>query len=79
MKYWTYILLTEKNTLYTGICQNLEKRFVEHLSGTGAKYTRSHKPVKIVWAKEFETKSEAMKEEWRIKHLKRAKKLELIQ
>ena len=81
MKYYTYILLTDKNTLYTGICCDLEKRFEEHLSGTkkgGAKYTRAFKPVKFVWHNEFEDKSTAMKEEARIKKLTRAQKLELI-
>lgn len=80
MKYWTYILLTEKNTLYTGICIDVEKRFEEHLAGVskkGAKYTNANKPVKIVYKCEFENKSLAMKEEMRIKKLPRAKKLEL--
>lgn len=82
MKYWTYILLTEKNTLYTGICLDVQKRFEEHLDGSskgkkGAKYTNANKPVKILYKCEFETKSLAMKEEWRIKRLSREKKLEL--
>ena len=83
MKYWTYILLTEKGTLYTGVAIDVEKRFQEHLEGStkgkkGAKYTNSNKPVKIVYKKQFESKSLAMKEEWRIKHLKREEKLKLI-
>lgn len=84
MKYWTYILLTEKGTLYTGVAIDVEKRFQEHLEGStkgkkGAKYTNSNKPVKIVYKKQFESKSLAMKEEWRIKHLKREEKLKLIE
>jgi putative endonuclease len=84
MKYWTYILLTEKGTLYTGVAIDVEKRFQEHLEGStkgkkGAKYTNSNKPVKIVYKKLFESKSLAMKEEWRIKHLKREEKLKLIE
>ena len=78
MKYYLYILQTQDNTLYCGIALDVEKRFNEHLSGKGAKYTRAHKPLKIVYKKEFETKSEALKEEIRIKKLSRAKKLELI-
>lgn len=77
-KYFTYILLTEQNTLYCGYTDNVEKRFQAHLEGKGAKYTRSHKPIKIVYQKEFETKSDAMKEERRIKKLSRFKKLKLI-
>ena len=80
MKYWTYILLTERNTLYTGICTDVEKRFQQHLEGVkkgGAKYTNANKPIKILYRREFEDKSSAMKEEMRIKKLSRAKKLEL--
>lgn len=77
-KYFTYILLTEQNTLYCGYTDNVEKRFQVHLEGKGAKYTRSHKPIKIVYQKEFETKSDAMKEERRIKKLSRFEKLKLI-
>ena len=83
MKYWTYILETKKGTLYTGVAIDVEKRFQEHLEGSakgkkGAKYTNSNKPVKIVYKRQFESKSLAMKEEWRIKHLKREEKLKLI-
>lgn len=77
-KYFTYILLTEQNTLYCGYTNDVEKRFQAHLEGKGAKYTRSHKPIKIVYQKEFETKSDAMKEERRIKKLSRFEKLKLI-
>ena len=77
-KYFTYILLTEQNTLYCGYTDDVEKRFQAHLEGKGAKYTRSHKPIKIVYQKEFETKSDVMKEERRIKKLSRFEKLKLI-
>ncbi len=77
--HFVYILLTEKNTLYCGYTDDLEKRYKEHITGKGAKYTRAFKPVKIVYSKEFPTKSEALKEEYRIKHkLSRKQKLELI-
>ena len=78
-KFYVYMLLTERNTLYCGYTDDVEKRFKEHLSGKGAKYTRANKPVKIVYTKEFDTKSEAQKEEYRIKHkLTKKQKLELI-
>lgn len=78
-KFYVYMLLTERNTLYCGYTDDVEKRFKEHLSGKGAKYTKANKPVKIVYTKEFDTKSEAQKEEYRIKHkLTKKQKLELI-
>lgn len=78
-KHFIYILLTERGTLYCGYTDNVDKRFKAHIEGKGAKYTKANKPVKIVYQKEFETKSEALKEEYRIKHkLTRKQKLELI-
>ncbi len=80
MKYWAYIILTIDNTLYTGIALDVEKRFEEHLAGIkahGAKYTNAHKPLRVVYKKEFESKSLAMKEECRIKKLTRKEKLKL--
>jgi len=77
-KHFVYILLTEQNTLYCGYTDNVEKRFEAHKCGKGAKYTKANKPLKIVYTKEFKTKSEALKEEYRIKKLPRDKKLELI-
>ncbi len=77
-KHFVYILLTERNTLYCGYTDNVEKRFEAHKNGKGAKYTKANKPIKVIYTKEFETKSEALKEEHRIKKLSRNKKLELI-
>ena len=77
-KHFVYILETENDTLYCGYTDDIEKRFQAHLDGKGAKYTKANKPVKIVWKKEFETKSEALKEEYRIKKLTRKQKEELI-
>lgn len=76
--FYVYILLTENNTLYCGYTDDVEKRFKLHIEGKGAKYTRANKPVKIVYKKEFKTKIEAQKEEYRIKHLPKKAKLELI-
>lgn len=77
-KFFTYILLTENDTFYCGYTDNIEKRFKAHCEGRGAKYTKANKPVKILWHKEFDNKIDAQKEEYRIKHLTRAKKLDLI-
>ncbi len=76
--YFTYIILTERNTYYCGYTDDLEKRFEKHKAGLAAKYTRANKPVKFVYTKEFRTKSEAMKEECRIKAMTRKQKEALI-
>jgi len=77
-KHFVYILETVNNKLYCGYTDDVEKRFKAHINGTGAKFTRANKPLKIVYQKEFATKSEALKEEYRIKKLPRIKKIELI-
>ncbi len=76
-KFYTYIILTVNNKLYCGYTDDLEKRFELHTQGKAAKYTRANKPLKIVYSKEFPNKSEAMKEECRIKTLTRKQKEEL--
>ena len=77
-KFYVYILLTDTNKLYCGYTDDVQRRYKLHLNGKGAKFTRANKPVKIVYIKEFDTKSEAQREEYRIKQLPREKKLELI-
>ena len=80
MKYYVYILKTFDDTLYCGIARDVLARFEEHKNGTGAKYTRSHKPQNLVYIDIFEDKSSASKEEYRIKKtLNRIQKLELIE
>ncbi|MCQ2507141.1 MAG: GIY-YIG nuclease family protein, partial [Lachnospiraceae bacterium] len=68
----------EDGSLYTGSTNDIEKRYEKHLNGTGAKYTRAHKPVRIAYSECFKTKSEALRREIQIKKLKRSEKLELI-
>ena len=67
--YFVYIIETEDGTYYTGMTNNLSRRFSEHLSNTAhsATYLRLHRPVYVVYIKECETRSEAMKLEYRIK------------
>ncbi len=73
-----YILLCSDNTLYCGITNNLDKRVEKHNTGKGAKYCRGRLPVSVVYKKDMEDKSSALKEEYRIKKLTKKKKLELI-
>ena len=73
--YFVYILFCEGGSLYTGSTNDVQKRFQVHLAGKGGKYTRSHKPLKIVYQAEFETKSAALKREIEIKSWSRIKKI----
>ena len=75
---YTYIVECNDGSLYTGWTNNLEKRLESHNSGTGAKYTKSRLPVRLVYYETFSTKNEAMSREYFIKRLSRDEKLKLI-
>ena len=75
---YTYILQCADGSLYTGWTNDLERRLAAHNAGRGGKYTRSRRPVKLVYVEEFETPREARSREWHIKQLTREEKLKLI-
>jgi len=70
-----YILLCADGSFYTGATNDVQKRFLAHQAGKGAKYTRSHKPLKIIYSEEFATKSEALKREKEIQSWSRVQKI----
>lgn len=77
--YYLYMLTCADRTLYIGITTDINRRMKEHnTSKLGAKYTRTRRPVQLVYSKEFADQSEAQKEENKIKKLSRAEKLKLI-
>ena len=73
-----YILRCGDGTLYTGITTDVEKRFVAHSSGKGAKYTRGRGPLELVYWEECGDHSCALKREVEIKKLSRDEKEKLI-
>ena len=75
---YTYIVECKDGSLYTGWTNHLEKRIQAHNEGNGAKYTKSRRPVKLVYFEEYETKEEAMKREYAIKQLTKKRKDQLI-
>ncbi len=79
MKNWyVYILRCNDGTLYTGSTDDVARRQDVHNSGKGAKYTRSRRPVVVVYTEECESYSAALKREYAIKQLTRKQKMELI-
>jgi putative endonuclease len=76
---YTYILRCADGSLYTGWTNDLEQRLKVHNEGTGAKYTKRRRPVTLIRYWTFETRSEAMKFECKVKALSRPKKLALIE
>ncbi len=76
--YHVYILKCKDNTLYTGITNDLSRRFSEHKNGKGGHYTRSRGVKKLLYTKECPDRSSALKREAEIKSWTREKKLDLI-
>lgn len=76
---YTYILKCSDGTYYTGWTNDLDRRMKAHNEGNGGKYTRSRRPVELIYYESFETKREAMSREFAIKQLTRCQKEQLIQ
>lgn len=76
---YVYILKCSDESLYTGWTTDLKKRFKEHAQGKGAKYTRSRRPLELVYQEELSTSTKARQREAVIKKLSRREKLLLIQ
>jgi predicted GIY-YIG superfamily endonuclease len=77
--WFIYILLCQGGSYYIGSTNDVEKRFKDHLDGHGARYTKSHKPVKVIYWEEFASKSLALKREAELKKWPKAKKVKLVQ
>jgi len=77
MPYYVYVLLCEGGSFYTGYTKNLDSRLKLHKNGRGARYTRMHKPRRLVRAEEFSSRSEAMRREKKIKTMSHEQKLRL--
>ena len=75
---FAYLLRCRDGSMYAGWTNDLEARVKAHNAGEGAKYTRSRRPVELVYYEEFETREEATSREWHLKRLSRREKLALI-
>ncbi len=68
----------EDNSIYTGMTNNIEERFMKHINGDGAKYTKFHKPGKIEAVWRSKDKSLACKLEYQLKQLTKQQKEEIV-
>ncbi len=77
--WYIYILECADGTYYTGITTDRDRRLEEHNTSDirGARYTRTRRPVKLVYYEEVASRSEALKREYEIKNLTKAGKREL--
>ena len=73
-----YILECADGSYYTGWSTDPQRRLQEHNAGRGSRYTRSHRPLRLVYVEELPDRSAAMKREAAIKALPRGKKEALV-
>ncbi|MGR5237076.1 GIY-YIG nuclease family protein [Vibrio alfacsensis] len=73
-----YLIRNNHNALYCGVTNDIERRFKQHQSGKGAKALKGKGPLILEWSSSFESKSIAMKVEYFIKQLTKAKKELLV-
>lgn len=76
--YFVYLLLCSDGSFYTGISTNPHQRFLDHKNGKGGAYTRSHKPLKLIYTEKLPDKSSALKREAQIKSWSRQKKIAIL-
>ena len=78
--HYLYILRCSDNSLYCGQTNDLKRRVKEHNSDNSkSKYTRSRRPVKLVYFEKYKTVNEALKREFEIKKMSRFKKESLFE
>ncbi|AXK38787.1 GIY-YIG nuclease family protein [Crenobacter cavernae] len=70
MPWYLYILECAGGRLYTGISTDVARRYAEHATGKGARFTRAHPPERLLLTVEFASRSDALKAEWAVKQMR---------
>ena len=76
--HYVYVVECDDDSLYTGYTTDVDRRVAEHNDGTGAKYTRSRRPVELVHVERYGSRSAAMSREYELKQLSRRQKERLV-
>ncbi len=79
MAWFVYVLQCHNDELYTGVTTRLERRLQEHQCGEGGKFTRTFRPVELIYTEHSSTEHEAKRREVQLKGWSRRKKLALIE
>lgn len=77
-RFTVYILRCRDGSLYTGITTALSERVAAHQAGRAARYTRSRRPVELVWHVARQTGGDARRLEWALKQEPRSEKQRLV-
>ena len=78
MSCYVYVLLCNGGSFYTGVTKNVNSRMRRHINGKGARYTKIHRPNKIVYVEALASRAEAMRRERAIKKMNHNQKTRLI-
>jgi len=76
--WFVYMVQCRDASLYTGATNDLSRRVKAHSEGKGARYTRSRRPVTLVFSRRVKDRSSALKLEAKLKRLSRAEKVALV-
>jgi putative endonuclease len=79
VSWFLYIVECEDGSLYTGIALDPEARFTAHLAGKGARYTRSHRPRRLLVTLAFPDRSSASKAEYQVKRMTAGEKRRFVE
>ena len=74
VSWFLYVIECQDGSLYTGIARDPHLRYAEHATGTGARYTRSHPPARLLMVEPHTDRSSALKAEYAFKQLAPAEK-----
>lgn len=72
--WFLYLIECADGSIYTGIARDVAARYAAHACGKGARYTRSHPPVRLLASQPHPDRSSALKAEYRVKQLTAAEK-----
>lgn len=72
--WWLYLLECRDGSFYAGITTDVDARYAAHASGRGARYTRSHPPLRLIGARAYDNRAAASRAEWEIKQLPKHRK-----
>ncbi len=78
MAWWVYLVRCRDGSLYAGCAVDVPARVERHNKGQGARYTRSRRPVRLVFSRRVKDRSSALRSELALKRLTRDEKLALV-
>jgi putative endonuclease len=77
--WYLYLIECRDGSFYAGVTNDLTRRYQAHLEGRGARYTRSHPPLRLIGARPYADRAAASRAEWEIKQLPKHKKIGYLQ